>query len=306
MGAAVPFRSEPEPLDARLVGALLPGGGWSYYPGKAPRIEPTCWALLALGAAPEGARVAAAIAAGRDFLASLQRDTGLLIEANGPANFGWNGLALLTDTAREPTHAGSPGRLDRTRLIAALVAAKGVRVDGSPSVVRQDSQLQAWPWIDQTFSWIEPTAYCLLALKQARLAETAAADRIAEAERLILDRVCSAGGWNYGNSQVYSQDLRPYVPTTALALLAMQDKRDHPTIRTSVDWLAAHATSETSAMALSLAAICLHVFDRPEGDVLSVLKGQDARTAFLGNLHLTAMAAYALALPRHQARAFRL
>ncbi len=31
-----------------LLSAANADGGWGYYPGKASRLEPTCWALLAL------------------------------------------------------------------------------------------------------------------------------------------------------------------------------------------------------------------------------------------------------------------
>ena len=50
-------------------------------------------------------------------------------------------------------------------------------------MLRQDNSLQAWSWIDQTFSWVEPTAWCLLFLKKLRRDQRAAspaeaADRI--------------------------------------------------------------------------------------------------------------------------------
>ena len=35
--------------------------------------------------------------------------------------------------------------------------------------MRQDGSLQAWSWVDGTFSWVEPTAWCLLLLKKWRL-----------------------------------------------------------------------------------------------------------------------------------------
>ena len=69
--------------------------------------------------------------------------------------------------------------------------------------------------------------------------------RLDEAERLLINRSCPAGGWNYGNADVLGKDLRPgAVPTTAIALLAMQHRRDHPVVERSVDYLEKHATSE--------------------------------------------------------------
>jgi hypothetical protein len=40
-------------------------------------------------------------------------------------------------------------------------------------------------------------------------------------EKMILERRCSDGGWNYGNRRVLGEDLRSYPETTALALLGL-------------------------------------------------------------------------------------
>jgi len=257
-------------------------GGWSYYPGRESRIEPTCWAMLALSATGgEAIRVEQ----GLSYLHGRQRAAGRLLEDSvGTVNYGWNGLALLTDVVV----SGPSSSPWRSRLVDALLAAKGVALPNSPAL-RQDNQLQAWSWIDGTFSWVEPTALCVLALKKAGMSGPAAA-RLEEAELMLFDRVCDAGGWNYGNAEVLTQDLRPYVPTTALALLALQDRRDHPVVRRSLDWLVAHATAEHASMALSLAAQCLQVFGLPADAPRALLVEQQARTGFLGNVHLMSMA----------------
>lgn len=283
-----------------LVDLAAPSGGWSYYPDRSSRIEPTCWALLALGLAGASPHEATAVTAARTFLRGLQRSDGLLVEPGTPGpNYGWNGLALLALNDRD-----SLDLVDR--LATGLLAVKGIQIeDREPAVARQNNRLQAWSWTEGTFSWIEPTAYCMLALKVRRVAGPAVEARLAEAEAVILDRVCEPGGWNYGNSQVLAQDLRPYVPTTALALLALQDKPDHPIVRRSLDWLAAHALAERSTMALSLAAMALHVYGRPTDAVLAQLEAQQVRTRTLGNAHLLGMALYALTLPVHRAVALK-
>jgi hypothetical protein len=293
-------RTPSASLRGSLVDQAAASGGWSYYPQQPSRIEPTCWALLALGPSPANAREAAAVAGARRFLHGLQRADGLLVEPATPGpNYGWNGLSLLALNAREDLGRADP-------LANGLLAATGVQILGrGAQAVRQDSTLQAWPWTEGTFSWIEPTAYCMLALKARRVGGPLVAQRLGEAEAVMFDRVCEPGGWNYGNSQVLTQDLRPYVPTTALALLALQDRRAHPVVERSLTWLESHARSESSTMALSLAAICLSVYGRPIAAVLQQLQGLQTRTQALGNAHLLAMAAYALALPAHQAVAMR-
>jgi hypothetical protein len=293
-------RDEFADLRQKLAAAAVDAGGWPYYAGQARRLEPTCWALLALSAAAPAQT--GQVAAGWQFLRGLQRQSGLLVEAATPgANFAWNGLALLASTVTSPKTTDIADW--RGRLVEALLAAKGIALEG-PSPVRQNSRLQAWPWTEGTFSWIEPTAFCVLALKKAEIQGSLAAARLTEAERLMLDRVCDTGGWNYGNSQVLGQDLRPYVPTTALALLALQDRKTHPAVTKSLEWLLTHATSERSAMALALSAVCLHAFGQPTTALRPLLVEQYAKTEFLGNAHLLAMAFYALTLPGHDGQAF--
>jgi hypothetical protein len=106
--------------------------------------------------------------------------------------------------------------------------------------IRQDNSLQAWSWIDATFSWVEPTTMCLLLIKKLRREPAGAAAQRSHRHRRAA--CCSTarvrpGGWNYGGSNVYGQELFPYVPTTALGLLAMQDRAKDPTVQRAHQWL---------------------------------------------------------------------
>jgi len=279
-----------------LLSGTNPDGGWAYYQGHASRLEPTCWALLAL--LTDASTTGWDASAHRAFLLRSRRRDGLFLEAavgdeNRP-NLGFNGLAaLLLLAERELADEAS-----RTALVSALIANRGVKLSAS-WINRQDNGLQGWAWIDASFSWVEPTCWCLLALKKAMKAMKAsesgeARGRIREAEQLLVDRCCAAGGWNYGNANMLGQDLRPYVSTTALGLLAMQDRREDPCVVRSLDYLVQHRLSETSAMALALTLIALRRFGVPTGDVEDHLLSQWDRTAFLGNFHLIAIALYSL------------
>ena len=188
-------------------------GGWGYAAGKLSRIEPTCWSLLALAA---GSRNPIEW----KVLADWPREAGWLIDLPGaPANFAFNALAALT------MRSHSEGVGAATQIARQLVDVRGLKLEQGREI-RQDNSLQAWPWIDGTFSWVEPTTLCLLLFKKLRatFSTPATAERISIAERMLTDRACTAGGWNYGGSNVYGQELFPYVPTTALGLLAMQDR----------------------------------------------------------------------------------
>ena len=286
-------------LQRTLIAAQGADGGWAYYPGRASRLEPTSWALLAISAA--SAPADHAVDRGTAFFRRLPQQQGLIVEAGLPGpNAAWNGLALLADTSL----GDRPSDGWRQNLMNGLLAARGIALEG-PSSVRQDNQLRAWSWTEGTFSWIEPTALCLLALKKAGASGATAITRMMDAEAVILDRACTGGGWNYGNANVLGQDLRPYVPTTALALLAMQDKRSNPVVSTGLKWLSARADTERSTMALALSSICLTVYGESADSSRRLIAPQVESGAFLGNLHLTAMALYALTAPEHGARAFR-
>ena len=59
----------------------------------------------------------------------------------------------------------------------------------------------------------------------------AAGEAIADARRLLADRECSGGGWNYGNRQVLGTNLEPYLQTTAAALIGLQEPSNPLVIR---------------------------------------------------------------------------
>src|SRR5688572_12010557 len=81
------FRSD---LRSALLAARNVDGGWGYARGRRSRIEPTCWAVLALGhsegRAPEV-----------ESLRAWKRQADLLIDVPGaPPNNAFNALAALT------------------------------------------------------------------------------------------------------------------------------------------------------------------------------------------------------------------
>jgi hypothetical protein len=110
--------------------------------------------------------------------------------------------------------------------------------------------------------------------------------RIEAGEQLLLDRVCSVGGWNYGNRQVYGHDLWPYVPTTALALLALQDHRELPSVKRSLEQMQKDLLTERSTLALALARVCLDVYApeprRGDGDATHGISGSEPHAGNVG------------------------
>ena len=278
---------------ARLLEWRNPDGGWGYAPGKRSRLEPTCFALLATTGDDEAARAR---------LARWPMREGLLIDGESlPINYAFNGLALLAWCAV----GGVPRDAFVERAIAPLVAAKGLALEPSEAV-RVDSRLQAWSWVDGTFSWVEPTAWCMLALKKCAPKAPGVASRVAEAERLLVDRACQGGGWNYGNAMVFATPLPAYPSTTALALLALQDRPDLPAVKQGLAFLVEAARSEPSALATGLAAVALEVFGRSADDFDDLLRQRLDVAGRLGQVAGVATALFALDRKQHGCAAFRL
>ena len=271
-------------LSATLVRARNADGGWGFLPGKASRLEATCWAALALH---DGKRSDLATNALRDW----PTKDGLLLERrDGEPNYAFHGVGLLTLLACGVDHASG-----NATLAAALQGVQG-RTAKNYEILRQDNTLIAWSWVPNTMSWIEPTSWCLLALKKWRRISGSRLDegRVDQAERFILDRTCSVGGWNHGNPHVLGKDLRPYVPTTAIALLAMQDKRTIPDVQRSLTYLEGHALAERTASSLALTACAFGALDRPTDPLRSAIVEQLPVSLEFGNQAALASALYAL------------
>jgi hypothetical protein len=124
--------------------------------------------------------------------------------------------------------------------------------------VELDPSFKAWPWLPGCSSWIEPTAHALVALKKVSkaLPEARVEDRIRMGEKMILERRCSDGGWNYGNRKVLGTDLPSYPETTALALLGLSGNRaldlSAPLSLAQRQWRETHSPLAQAWLAISL------------------------------------------------------
>ncbi len=111
-----------------------------------------------------------------------------------------------------------------------------------------------------TFGWVEPTAWALLALNMCGLQND---PRAMEGRRLLMDRcIPSGGGWNYGNRLVNDQALLPFWDTTALALLALFGTTDQNFLNISIQLLEKKQDQIESIYGLSWAIICLTCYSR--------------------------------------------
>jgi hypothetical protein len=158
--------------------------------------------------------------------------------------------------------------------------------------VHLNDDLVGWSWTPGSFSWVEPTSYCLIALKKikSRLSAKAVQERVDQAELMIYDRMCEGGGWNYGNAAVYGDPLWPYPDITALALIALQDHKERNDNRVSLRALSKMAETTDSGLALGWATICLSVYGEDISELRKRLDQKFARTKFLGETKPVALA----------------
>jgi len=263
-------------------------GGWGPISGKQSNTESTALVLMALRSLYDSAQKAATEKA-ELWLRDSQNSDGSWPYGAGAKAASWStalAVIALHDSSVDAerlvrsgnwilTQAGSkPGIL--AKLILALSFQK--------KAVHLNDDLIGWSWTPESFSWVEPTSYCLLALKKIKswLSATTVKERVEQAELMIYDRMCEGGGWNYGNAAVYGDPLWPYPDITALALIALQDHRERNQNQVSLEVLEKTAETTNSGLALGWSSICLSLYDRDISELRKRLDQRFARTKFLG------------------------
>jgi hypothetical protein len=278
----------------QLTSGRRADGAWSYRGSPTagePATEPTALAAMALAA--HGLDADAAL----DWLAANQRPDGGF--APGPAYDESNWV-----TATAAIVMLGAGRT--TAAEAAIDWLLGVPfytlplTPGSP--YGYDTELPAWPWTPGDFSWVEPTALAMLAIKRS---SRAGDPRVAQGEHLLADRAAfdgSQGGWNYGEPRVLGADLSPAVVPTALAVLALQ--RTSIDTATAVTFLQSRRDTLTSLFSLAWAANAVaalgglnqdwhNALERTWADTVASPARQDSTSAAATALALLAVADHA-------------
>jgi hypothetical protein len=241
----------------------LESGGWSYFVSGQESIEATC--LSALGLSPECDGIDARAV---EFLFESQLTGGAWPAFRGDTDGSWTtSLALSTITITN--HASEACE----RALKWLLAEKGEEghwlwrwkfktVDRN---VRFDPDKYGWPWTDGAGSWVIPTAFSVIAIKQYTVCarREASEARIRLGVEMLFDRACVDGGWNSGNSVVYGVPLRPHVEATAVALLALQDEPHGEIVQASVNWLESQAHEIDAVSSLSWSILTLFIYLRP-------------------------------------------
>jgi hypothetical protein len=240
---------------------------WGYRAAEPAATEPT--ALVALALAHSDASTTARAC---DWLLGVQSADGSLgidAQRNSPCwPTGWAVLAWQAANTPQPAAAQAIAWMLR-------VAGRPIEYDAKHGDSEgHDTLLCGWPWVESTHSWVEPTAINLLAMQSSGQAEHT---RAREAVRMLLDRQLPAGGWNYGNTVVLGNTLRPHVQPTGMALWALQDEANVD-VTPSIDFLRRTLSAETTSASLAYALMGLAAHGATPADANAWLAAAARRT----------------------------
>jgi len=247
----------------KLWEQALPEGGFAAKIGGNYRPDATAWTILALSAAgikddflePSRARL----------VDSQLKDGRVCALPELPDAYWPTPLAILA-------WQGSHSQLEpQSRAIKFLINTTGLhwqRKADSPSA--HDTSIQGWSWTGNTHSWIEPTALSLIALQVAGYGTH---KRVREATRMLMDRQLSQGGWNYGNTIVFGQELRPMPENTGMALNALAGRVAEEKVTKSLNYIESQIKHLRTPLSLSWSLLGLGAWGkRPDNAKRRILE----------------------------------
>src|SRR6266568_470028 len=268
-----------ELLRGRLLDELtrrqLPSGGWATSTtSKQAALEPACLAALALGLRSDGAHRV------QDFLLRVQNPNGSWPAFVGDdPDGGW-----VTSLALIALHDYVPGIPARLRGFHWLLKFAGKESNWlwkwkfrtTDRHVRFDPDKYGWPWFPDTVSWVVPTSFAILALNQVPCScgdlGGRAPHRLRLGIEMLMDRACPSGGWNAGNGVMYGAPLSPHLDDTAIALLALSERKEVPLVQSAVRWLENTVRKLRSPWSLAWTILALAAHGRLVESLLSRLR----------------------------------
>jgi hypothetical protein len=255
-----------EELQMEIERRTLSGGGWASGNARTAGTETTCYGVMALHHDQEPAR-GKAIA----ILSRTQNPDGTWPAFEGDDREGCWTTALVLITLR--FLIDSPTRVDYSlRWLLNIRGREGQwpwnwKFRTVDRHVQFDPDKYGWPWFSGTVSWVVPTAFALLALKQAGCCRSELAlKRIRLGTEMLLDRACPNGGWNSGNGIAFSAGLSAHIDTTAIALLALTDDEE-PIVHQAWNWLREASAICSSVYSLAWTTLAFLLRDKPAAEL---------------------------------------
>lgn len=185
-------------------------------------------------------------------------DGRVCVSPEHPEAFWPTPLAIL---AWQGSHSHKEPQSHAIEFLVATTGRHWQRKANSP--LSHDTGIQGWPWIENTHSWVEPTALSLTALQTAGYGNH---KRAHEATRMLMDRQLSEGGWNYGNTVVFGQELYPMPENTGMALNALEGRVTESNIKRSLTHLVSQVEHLRTPLSLGWSIIGLGAWGKRPHD----------------------------------------
>ena len=241
-----------------LLSRLQPDGGFQFspHPHSGSRPDATAWAIFAIEISGQ---VQTSLAPSRNYLATYQHEDGRVsIDVDHPEAYWPTPLAIFAWQS-SPAHA----RQYRKAVHFILGSSGEHWTKQTDSPLKHDTAIRGWPWIDQTHSWVESTSMAMIALHYAGHTHH---PRSEEATELLLDRQLPHGGWNYGNTEVFGNELRPSPEDTGAALSALAGRISETRIAGSLQYLSNEVRTLRTPIALGWSLLGLNAWNKTPHD----------------------------------------
>lgn len=223
---------------------------WGYHVGGIAAAEPTALAAIALLHHQRTSESTRAL----QWLLEQQAADGSVGVTQAQADPAWTTALALLAWVHAGARLGASYSEPIARATDWLLTTQGDPLTRTAQL-GHDSSLIGWPWVRGTHSWLEPTAWSIIALKAAGYSRQA---RVREGVRLIADRLLPGGGCNYGNTFVLGQQLRPHLQPSGLALIALAgESTSSEQIRRTIGYLRRELSPHTTTASLSHALLGL-------------------------------------------------
>ncbi len=286
-------------------------GWWPYTPGKGPSLEATAWCAIACRKNLQLAKATLAYLTG-----AQNKDGGWSTDFYSGRSDWTSALALLAQRILlKEINAAEPDQNSTLTLEVSRSFESGVTfLSGARSELYNNVSKvilmiwkgpdydypRGWPWTPDTFHWVEPTSYALLALKPTDWAwQKPHQQIIRQAVAYLLQKSCAGGGWNYGCTTVLGVNLEPIPMTTCVALLSLQDEPLCPVIESSLSYLKGIQPETKTLLPLAWSTLALHSLGEDVAPLLRELHSRrNSDGGFGDNLTISALATIAVDIPR--------
>lgn len=262
-----------------LLRRALPDGGFAGAPDGHFQVDSTAWGILAFKACGGSEDL---LDQSRHLLMREQFPDGrLCVNNTHPVSYWPTSLAIL---AWQDSPASLVAQQRAVRFLLETTGLHFPRKHDAPWA--HDTQLKGWPWIDETHSWVEPTALCIMALRATGYGQH---ERVQEAVRMLMNRQLPHGGWNYGNTHVFGKELHPMPESTGAVLAGLAGMVERNTVLPSLLYLQDTVARLRTPISLGWSLLGLAAWKRSPPNVAALVERCFANQGRYGEYETSAL-----------------